>query len=46
VWLVAEYTGRDRREITPEHAATLRLIVDVFPGARVVAFDRLRKESP
>lgn len=44
VWLVPEYTGRDRKEITPEHAATLRLIVDAFPGARVVAFDKLRKE--
>lgn len=45
VWLVPEYTGRDRKEITPEHAATLRLIVDAFPGARVVAFDKVRKES-
>ena len=45
VWLVPEYTERDRREITPEHAATLRLIVDAFPGAQVVAFEKLRKEA-
>lgn len=45
VWLVPEYTECDRREITPEHAATLRLIVDAFPGAQVVAFEKLRKEA-
>jgi len=39
VWLVASYTGKDRREITPEHAATLHHLLQVFPGSQVVSFD-------
>lgn len=27
VWLVPTYTGRERKEITPEHAATLARVV-------------------
>ncbi len=40
VWLVPRYTGQSRKEITPEHAATLRLLLDAFPGARIAAFER------
>lgn len=37
VWLVPAATGReDRLEVTFRDAATLRLLVDSFPGARVV----------
>lgn len=40
VWLVPDYTGRDRREITPEHAATICRVLDAFPGSQVVSFDK------
>jgi hypothetical protein len=40
LWLVPRYTGQARKEITPEHAATLRLLLDAFPGARIAAFER------
>jgi len=40
VWLVPEYTGTDRREITIEHAATLTAICAAFPGAKVVQFEK------
>ena len=40
IWLVPAYTGADRKEISVEHAATLALICSVFPGARVVSFER------
>jgi hypothetical protein len=40
VWLVPRYTGQARKEITPEHAATLRLLLDAFPGARIAAFEK------
>ncbi len=40
VWLVPEYTGRDRKEITPEHAATLCRVVEAFPGSQVVSFEK------
>ena len=40
VWLVASYTGKDRREITPEHAATLHHLLQVFPGSHVMSFDK------
>jgi len=43
IWLVPAYTGADRREITPEHAATLARVISVFPGARVVAFHKSPK---
>jgi hypothetical protein len=34
VWLVPAYTSERRREITPEHAATLAAIVHAFPGSQ------------
>jgi hypothetical protein len=40
VWLVPRYTGQERKEITPEHAATLRLLLEAFPGARIAAFEK------
>jgi hypothetical protein len=40
VHLVPDYTGQDRIELSVEHAATLRLLLDSFPGARVVGFGR------
>lgn len=38
VFLVREHTAADRLELTFREAATLRLIVDSFPGARIVGF--------
>ena len=40
VWLVPAYTGRDRKEITPEHAATLARVMSVFPGSHIVSFEK------
>jgi hypothetical protein len=45
VWLVPGYTGQARKEITPEHAATLRLLLEAFPGGRIVRFERLSKAA-
>ena len=41
VWLVPEYTGADREELSVEHAATLAALCAVFPGTGVIAFQRL-----
>ncbi|MDC0714274.1 hypothetical protein POL68_37780 [Stigmatella sp. ncwal1] len=38
VWLVPAYTGHSRRELTPEHAATLVRVLSAFPGSRVMSF--------
>lgn len=47
IWLVPAYTGGDRREITPEHAATLARVVSVFPGSHVVSFEKaINPERP
>jgi len=40
VWLVPEYTGTGRQEITPEHAATICRVLEAFPGSQVVAFEK------
>ena len=40
VWLVPEYTGKDRKEITAEHAATICRVLEAFPGSTVVAFHK------
>jgi hypothetical protein len=37
VWVVPEYTGVDRRELSVEHSITLATICAVFPGAKVVS---------
>lgn len=46
LWLVPAYTGQSRKEITPEHLATLAQVLDVFPGSKVVAFDRKSPSQP
>ena len=33
LWLVPAYTGQPRKEITPEHAATVMRVLSVFPGS-------------
>ena len=40
VWLVPEYTSKDRKEITAEHAATICRVLEAFPGSTVVAFHK------
>jgi len=40
LWLVPAYTGQPRKEITLEHLATIARVLDVFPGSRVVAFEK------
>ena len=45
VWLVPAYTGRERKEITPEHAATLARVMSVFPGSHVVSFEKTAKTN-
>jgi hypothetical protein len=45
VWLVPEYTGRDRKEITPEHAATIARVMEAFPGSKVVSFEKSQKPN-
>ena len=45
VWLVPEYTGQDRKEITPEHAATICRVIEAFPGSRVVSFEKTPKND-
>lgn len=42
IWLVPEYTGEDRNEISIEHAATLSVLCAVFPEARIKEY---KKES-
>jgi hypothetical protein len=43
VWLVPAYTGHDRKEITPEHAATVARVMSVFPGSHIVSFEKSSK---
>jgi len=45
LWLVPAYTGKPRKEITPEHAATVMRVLSVFPGSHVVAFEKTSKEA-
>jgi len=40
VWIVPEYTGQERKELSIEHAATLCMVVGAFPGSKVVAFEK------
>ena len=46
IWIVPEYTGADRREITVQHAATLTAICAAFPGAKVVQYEKAKPEPP
>jgi hypothetical protein len=43
VWLVPDYTGKDRNELSVEHAATFAAVCSAFPGAKVVSFERRQK---
>lgn len=43
LWLVPAYTGQSRKELTPEHAATIARVLDAFPGSQVVAFEKTAK---
>ncbi|WP_426747397.1 hypothetical protein VZQ01_07970 [Myxococcus faecalis] len=45
VWLVPAYTGQARRELTPEHAATLVRVLSAFPGSRVLSFEKRQPSS-
>jgi len=40
---VPAYTGQPRKEITPEHAATLARAMSVFPGSHIVSFEKTAK---
>ena len=40
VWVVPEYTGADRQELSVGHSITLATICAAFPGAKVVAMNR------
>lgn len=42
VWLVPAYTGQGRKELTPEHAATLARVLSVFPGSHIVSFEKTK----
>jgi len=42
VWVVPEYTGADRAELSVEHSITLATICAAFPGAKVVEITRGR----
>lgn len=46
LWLVSAPTGQPRKELTPEHLATIARVFDVFPGSRVVAFDKQPSAEP
>lgn len=40
IWLVAEYTGAERNEMSFKHAATLASVCRSFPEARITGFRR------
>lgn len=40
LWLVPAYTGRPRKELTPEHAATVLRVLEAFPGSQVLSFEK------
>jgi hypothetical protein len=40
LWIVGEYSGRDRREISIDHAAVICRVVEAFPGSRVTSFEK------
>lgn len=46
LWLVPAYTGQLRRELTPEHLATVLHALSVFPGSRVTGFSPPVKTGP
>ncbi len=38
LWLVPEYTGKERPELTPEDALKVCKVVDAFPGSHIEEF--------
>lgn len=46
IWIVPEYTGADRKEITVQHAATITAICAAFPGAKVVQYEKTKPKPP
>lgn len=40
VWLVPQYTGKDRKEIRIDHAAAIVAICSTFPGSMVTAIEK------
>jgi hypothetical protein len=45
VWLVPSCSGADRREITPEHIATIVRVTEAFPGSKVVSFQKSTQQG-
>ena len=45
MWLVPEYTGKDRQELTAEHAATICRLLQAFPGSKVTAFEKTSTQN-
>ena len=45
VWLVPNLTGRDRKEVTPEHVATISRAAAAFPGSTVVSFENSQQDK-
>lgn len=41
VWIVPKYTDGDRMEISIEHAALIAAVGSVFPGAQVLAMEKM-----
>jgi hypothetical protein len=46
VWLVPEYTGQSRLELTIEHAALLAAVTAAFPDAKVTRLTGPKKPAP
>ena len=43
VWLVPEYTGKDRKEISCEDAAFITSVCATFPGAKITSFEKMKE---
>jgi len=46
LFLVEQYSDSERGELSWDHAATLRLLLESFPGARLVGFGHAPPHSP
>jgi hypothetical protein len=46
LWLVPAYTGKPRKEIAPEHVATVIRVPSAFPGSQVISFEKSNPERP
>lgn len=46
IWIVPEYTGADRKEITVQHVATIAAVCAAFPGAKVVQYQKAKPKPP